>query len=81
MLFRSERDLVTEMFDEAMDFAMQVGTFRPSWAIPLDGTCESLEVVQVFFELAPKVFKLATEIMRALSIERLPKTSEVNLEC
>ena len=77
---RFERDLVTEMFDEAMDLAMQVGTFRPGWAIPLDGTCESLEAVQVFFEFAPRVFKLATEIIRALSIEHLPTTSEANLE-
>lgn len=63
---RLERDLVTEMFDEAMDLAMQVGSFHPTWAVPLDGTPESLEAVGVFFEVAPRVFSLAAEAMEAL---------------
>jgi hypothetical protein len=63
---RNEKDLVSEMFDEAMDLVMQSGEYLPTWFVPLEDRPESLEALRVFLEIAPKLFDLAEDAMAAL---------------
>jgi hypothetical protein len=63
---RHEKDLVSEMFEEAMDLVMQSGEYLPTWFVSLEDRPESLEALRVFLEVAPKLFDLAEDAMTAL---------------
>jgi hypothetical protein len=69
---RSENDLVSEMFDEAMDLVMQSGEYLPTWFVSLEDRPESLEGLRVFLEVAPKLFDLAEDAMTALDFTPIP---------
>jgi hypothetical protein len=69
---RNEKDLVSEMFDEAMDLVMQSGEYLPTWFVSLEDRPESLEALRVFLEVAPKLFDLAEDAMAALDFTSIP---------
>jgi hypothetical protein len=69
---RIEKDLVCEMFDEAMDLVMQSGEYLPTWFVSLEDRPESLEALRVFLEVAPKLFDLAEDAMIALDFTSIP---------
>jgi hypothetical protein len=69
---RHENDLVSEMFDEAMDLVMQSGEYLPTWFASLEDRPESLEALRVFLEVAPKLFDLAEDAMTALDFRSIP---------
>jgi hypothetical protein len=69
---RQEKDLVSEMFDEAMDLVMQSGEYLPTWFVSLEDRPGSLEALRVFLELAPKLFDLAEDAMVALDFTSIP---------
>jgi hypothetical protein len=69
---RPEKDLVCEMFDEAMDLVMQSGEYLPTWCAALEDRPESLETLRVFLDVAPKLFDLAEDAMTALHFAPIP---------
>jgi hypothetical protein len=69
---RNEKDLVSEMFDEAMDLVMQSGEYLPTWFVSLEDRPESLEALRVFLEVVPKLFDLAEDAMAALNFTSIP---------
>lgn len=69
---RPEKDLVSEMFDEAMDLVMQSGEYLPTWFVPLEDRPESLEALRIFLEVAPALFDLAEDAMAAMDFIPIP---------
>jgi hypothetical protein len=76
---RSEKDLVCEMFDEAMDLVMQSGEYLPTWFVSLEDRPESLEALRVLLEVAPKLFDLAEDAMAALNFTSIPTEGSLTL--
>jgi hypothetical protein len=76
---RNEQDLVSEMFDEAMDLVMQSGEYLPTWFVSLEDRPESIKALRVFLEAAPQVFDLAEDAMTALDFTSVPTDGALGL--
>jgi hypothetical protein len=76
---RNEKDLVSEMFDEAMDLVMQSGEYLPTWFVSVEDRPESLEALRVFLEVAPKLFDLAEDAMAALDFTSISTDGSLGL--
>jgi hypothetical protein len=76
---RNEKDLVSEMFDEAMDLVMQSGEYLPTWFVSLEDRPESLEALRGFLEVAPKLFDLAEDAMAALDFTSISTDGSLGL--